>query len=206
MQRFFLMMIPLVTHRRPSFPICLALLAVAVSVSGLGSPVFAQNLVGRSSRAEISIKAGLISGMAMTGSRDLNSGVGASLQLGAAFPAGHGFRIPVTFDFHNISISRENQLMIEPSVGFKRDLYFPQSEMTLRPGGSIGFGYLSDQGDLRASQYLTFKIGVEALFKMDKRRSWLGEFAYFNAPSGTSGADVVELGPGFILRVGVVFK
>jgi hypothetical protein len=200
------MMIFLPKAQRLSFRIPLSLLTVAVVTVALTSSAPAQNLAGRNTRAEISIKAGLISGMDMTGSRDLNTGVGASLQLGAGFPVGSGFYIPVTFDFHNITISRENQLMIVPSVGLKRGIYFPQSEITLRPGGSIGFGYLSDQGDLRASQYLTYKIAVEAVFKMDKRRSWLGELAYFNAPTGSSGADDVELGPGFLLRFGIIFK
>ena len=70
----------------------------------------------------------------------------------------------------------------------------------------MGFGYLSDQGDLRASQYLTFKIFAEALFRIDDRRFWVADVAFFNAPLGSSQGNDVTLGPGLVVRIGVLFK
>lgn len=204
--RFYGNMFLLHTSPRKLTRTFLTIVAGLILFVGLVPTVSAQNLVGRQTRADLSIKAGLISGMDMTGSRDLESGIGLSFQLGASLPLGSKLYVPFSFDFHNISISRENSLMIEPSLGLKGRFYFPKSEITLRPGGAIGFGYLSDQGDLRASQYLTYKLFAEALFKMDDRRFWVAEVAFFDAPIGSSKGDEVKLGPGLLVRFGVAFK
>ena len=182
-----------------------SVLVTAVLLS-LSPSVLAQNLVGRVSSGLFGIKAGMISRMNMRGGLRLHSEIGSSAQVFVDFPKGKGFYISTAFDFYYIEINRSNQIMIEPSIGFKRSFHLRRANMILRPTGSIGFAYLADMGDLPSSNFLTFKFSVEAHFKIDAKKAWVGELGLFHAPTGSNGRLDVSLGPGVMLRWGLAFR
>jgi len=183
--------------------VCVILTVVLIGLSG---SVSAQNLVGRVTSGRFGIKAGLISRMNMRGDLKLQSEIGSSAQVFADFPKGKGFYFAAAFDFHYIEINRSNQIMIEPNIGLKRAFHLKRADMQLIPAMSIGFAYLADMGDLPSFNFLTYKLLVEVHFKIDARKSWVGELALFNAPTGNNGSLDVSLGPGLMLRWGLVFR
>ena len=179
---------------------------VAVVLISLSASVSAQNLVGRVTGGRFGIKAGVISRMTMDGDLKLNSEIGSTAQVFADFPKGEGFYFGTAFDFYYIEINRSNQIMIEPNISLKRAYSLKRDEILLMPVASIGFAYLADIGDLPSSNFLTFKFMVEAHFKIDARKAWVGELGLFNAPTGSNGRLDVSLGPGVMLRWGLAFR
>lgn len=184
-------------------PISLVLLAVALWVAPEAQ---AQNLVGRPSSGLFGIKVGVISRMNLEGIRPLHTEIGSTAQVFADFPKGRDFYFVAAFDFYYVEISRSNTVMIEPSLGLKRAFYLRHLDMVLKPGASIGFAYLAEMRDLPASNYLTFKLLFEVHFKIDAKKAWVGELAFFNAPSGKAGKLDMSLGPGLMLRWGLAFR
>jgi hypothetical protein len=180
--------------------------AVAAALLGLAPSVSAQNLVGRSTSGKFGIKVGVISRMNMRGDRNLQSEIGSTAQVFADFPKGKGFYFSTAFDFYYVEINRSNQIMIEPSVGVKRVCRLKRSDMMLLPAASIGFAYLAEMGDLPSSNFLTYKLLVEIHLKIDARKAWVGELAFFNAPSGSNGRRDISFGPGLMLRCGLAFR
>ena len=182
----------------------LTLLLAFVTIAG--SAAEAQTRFGRPSRAEVGLKLGLISRMSMTGATEQQSSASISGQADINHPITGRYSFPLTIDFHRIAISRANQTMLVVSGGISRSISFPDSELSLRPGMQVGFGFLADIGDLPSSQYLTYKISVELLSRMDNKRSWVGELAFIDMPSGSMQGESIKFGFGILLRFGIAFS
>jgi hypothetical protein len=96
--------------------------------------------------------------------------------------------------------------MIEPSLGFKKEFRLEHLKMLLKPGAAVGFSYLSDIGDLPASQYLSFRLLFETHFIIDIKKAWVAELALYHAPTGDRSGEPLVFGPGVIVRVGLAFR
>lgn len=188
-------------------------LAMVVVLLVLAPSVSAQNLVGRRTSGLMGVKLGVISRMSMRGDVELQSHASPTVQVFADFPKFKDFYLAIAFDFYYLTIRRSNeikvkrpsQLMIEPCVGLKRAFYLKHADMILKPAVMLGFTYLADISDVPSSTYLSYKFMIEAHFKVDNKKSWIGELGLFNASHGNNGRGDVSLGPGVLLRVGVAF-
>ena len=134
------------------------------------------------------------------------SEIGSTGQVFADFPKGRGFYLSTAFDFYYVEINRSNQIMIEPSAGIKGTVRLKRSDMILKPVAMIGFAYIADMGDVPSYNFLTFKFLVEAHFKIDAKKAWVGELGLFYAPTGSNGQGDISFGPGLMFRWGLAFR
>lgn len=182
------------------------LLSVLIGFFCMPAPSSAQNLVGQPTSGVFGIKAGVISRMNLDTYPFLQSEIGSCAQVYADFPMGREFYITTAFDFYYIEISRSNQIMLETSLGVKRAFPLRRARMVLQPGGSVGFAYLAEMGDLPAMRLLTVKLFFETHFTIDTKKAWVGELAWFYGPKGDNGETTLSFGPGVMLRVGLAFR
>jgi hypothetical protein len=157
-------------------------------------------------RGTFGLKVGVISRMSMKDGFRLKSEIGSTGQVFGDFPKGRGWSLTTAFDFYYVEINRSNQIMIEPNVGFKKEYTLSHLKMLLKPGAAVGFAYLSDMGDLPASQYLSFHLLLESHFIIDIKKAWVAELAIFHAPIGRRSGQGLSFGPGVMLRVGLAFR
>ncbi len=172
---------------------------------GFSAEIAAQNLVGIPTRGTLGLKAGVLSRMTVESGMEMHTEIASTAQVFGDFPKGRGWSLSTAFDFHYVEINRSNQVMIEPSLGFKKEFHLRHQKMILKPGAAIGFAYLSDIGDLPSSQYLSYHLLFEAHFQIDGKKAWLAELAFFHAPSGSRNGESITLGPGLMFRVGLAF-
>ena len=171
-----------------------------------GATAAAQNLLGNPTSGRFGIKVGVVSRMKLSTTPSLNSEIGSCAQVYIDLPKGRQVFLSPAFDFYYIEINRANQIMIEASLGVKRVFPLRRARMLLVPGVSTGFAFLAEVGDLHDSRFLSLKIFVETHFAIDARKAWVGELAWFHAPTGSNSAESLSFGPGLMLRWGVAFR
>jgi hypothetical protein len=162
--------------------------------------------MGRPTSGVFGLKAGVMSRMDFDTDRPLQSEVGSCAQVFADLPQGRDFYLTAAFDFYYIGISRNNQIMIDASVGLKRIFPLPGPRMFLKPAASVGFAYLAEMGAFPAARFLTLKLFLETHFTIDAKKAWVGELGLFRAPTGSNDKIEVTLGTGVFLRWGLAFR
>lgn len=136
----------------------------------------------------------------------LRAQVGSSAQLFADFNLYREFFLSSSFDFYYVEIVRDNQIMLEGSLGLKRTVDLGFKTTRFKPGVAIGFAYLARVNALKPSNYITIKGGVETHFRMTPRRTWLLELAMIQSVHGQNNQYDLAFGPSLIARVGLTFR
>lgn len=133
---------------------------------------------------------------------DANDGItlGVSLEL----PLIKLSKLAFAIDFHDIQIFNDRQFMIDASVGIKPTIYLERSNLAFKPGVAIGFGHLAEIADLRASDYLTWKISFESMFLVKPRYSYIAEILFMGIDGQNDDFDI-STNPTLLLRVGVIY-
>jgi hypothetical protein len=126
-----------------------------------------------------------------------------SLGVSGSIDAKLGERIwgGVYLDLVNISAYNESTLMFDSGVGIKAAFGGLDGKPLWRPGIGFGYGNLSSNSGLNATQYLTIRAGVEAIMPS----GWLAEALIYAAPTGGNDDVTVTYGPMVQLRFGRSF-
>ncbi len=190
-------------HQIRTFSLAIVLVLAQL---GLCSSAAAQNLLGQTTSGLFGFKAGMIGRMNLSTEPPLQSRIGSTAQVFAYFPMGNKYHLTAAFDFYYIRIVNSHQIMIEPNMGFRRSFPLGGSKIFLAPGASLGFAFLADMGDIHSSQYLSFKLSLEARGIINTRTAWVAELAVFDTPTGNSGIRHLTFGPGLLVRAGFAFR
>lgn len=181
-----------------------AALAVALSL-GLparadyyGAPPPTRGLVG--------IKAGFITGANFKADRKLKTDPGLSGGVFFDFPVSSKLYTGVAIDFHNMVLGRDQKAMIDIGLTFKHLFELKKQKMTLVPVASAGYVYIPDLSFFESSQYLNLKLFFETRFKINRKRSWVGDLGVSYMPVGGTQHIDIEIGPTFFVRWGVAFR
>jgi hypothetical protein len=123
-------------------------------------------------------------------------------------------------DYRDVSDSANTQTLLSLSVSAKYVFRPASTGWALRPGVSVGMGFLSDlkvtdfdsQGVgftrqiLDNSQYLTFSAGLEAVWYLAPRVGLMADLRWFSLPSGGDDLLDVKTTEGlYLIRAGIVF-
>jgi len=161
----------------------------------------------------VGIKAGLFSRTNIDGETttdgenvSFRTQVGSSAQLYADFTLFSKTYLSTSFDFYYVQIVRNNQIMLEGSLGLKRMINLGFRKTRFKPGVAVGFAYLSRIGDLKSTDFVTVKGTLETHFIMTPRRTWLLELALIQSVSGGNSRYDLEFGPSLLVRVGLTFR
>lgn len=157
-------------------------------------------------RGTFGAKVGLMSRAHVGGDLDLQTEVGSTAQVYADFPMWGRLFGTAAFDFYYIELVRNNNVMIDASLGLKYELKLTHANMMLRPGVAIGYGFLPEINAIRASNYATIKVFLEAHFPVAIKRTVVCEVGLFGAPTGGNATYDLTLGPAYCLRVGLAFR
>ena len=173
----------------------------------LSTPAIAQNgtAVSGGGRSTIYTVKGilLMPGEAYVEEADAYFDIDMSFGVGGAIDAKLGDRIwgGVYLDLLNVSAYDESALMFDGGVGIKAAFGGVNGKPLWRPGIGFGYGNLSSNAGLDATQYLTIRAGVEAIMPS----GWLAEALIYAAPTGGNDDVTVTYGPMVQLRFGRSF-
>lgn len=157
-------------------------------------------------RGVFGLKIGLASRANIRGDLHLRTEIGSSAQVYADFPLFSDFFFTTAFDFYYVEIVRQNDIMIEGSLGLKKSFALSRANMKLIPGASLGYAYLPEIGVMNSTDYIVLKLFFESHFAIDPRKAWVAEVAVLGAPWGGNPTYDISYGPAFLVRVGLAFK
>jgi hypothetical protein len=183
------------------------MISALICVLALSTPVVrAAEVIRRPTSGIFGLKVGVISRMNIRGDLDLHTEIGSTGQVYTDFPIWRRLYFSTSFDFYYVEIVRQNDVMIEGSIGFKYLFKLPRANIQLRPGVAVGYSYLPEIGVMESTDYRTVRAFLEAQFPIDGRKSWVAEFVVLGAPTGGNGGLDLSYGPGFMLRAGLAFR
>jgi len=172
----------------------------------LAVPAIAGKVVEQPTHGIFGAKVGIMSRANIRGDLYLRTEIGSTAQVYADFPVWRRFYLATSFDFYYIELVRNNDVMIDGSLGVKYEFLLPRANMLLRPGIAIGYGFLPEINEIRATSWATVKTFMETHFTINPRRAFVCELAVMGAPVGGYGSLDLTLGPAFMLRVGLAFR
>lgn len=112
----------------------------------------------------------------------------------------------ISLDMHSLKAEGESETLMDFSAGFKVLIQSEGSNVSFRPGVSLGFGRIGDIGEfIESSQYLLIKAGLEVVFASQSNMSWLGDITMLSAPTGGNADFEASYGPSFLIRGGILF-
>ena len=180
----------------------LCVLIVILFTAGSAS---AARTTAEPTRGIFGAKVGFMSRGNVGGDFDLQTEVGSTGQIYTDFPLWGRLFGAAAFDFYYMEIVHDNNIMIDASFGLKYEFRMSHSNMLLRPGVAIGYGFLPEINQIRASNYATVKVFLETHFPVSIKRAVVCEVGVFGAPTGGNAAVDVTLGPAYFVRVGLAF-
>ncbi len=137
-------------------------------------------------------------------STDYTTKVGLYAGVFYDIPIMHRLLLSPAIDLLDINVVDERQWMIDVSLGIKRVLHRRGSSVAVKPGIAIGYAYLAEFRPMKKTEYMTWKVLVEAAFLVNKRYSYVLEFSVTGTDGGNSEVDV-ETNPIIGLRFGVAY-
>ena len=154
----------------------------------------------------VGLKAGFLHRAKFTVNKtEYESKMGLSVGVFFDVPAYSLTMLSVAADFRDIQILDHRQWMLDLSVGLKPTIYNERSQLAVKPGVAVGFGYLADIGWLGSTTYLTLKASTEVLFLVSRKYAYVAEFVVFSAPSGGNSQYEISTSPTVSVRVGVMY-
>lgn len=137
-----------------------------------------------------------------------------SYSLGVFFeqPVYRHLRAAVSIDIHDVKqdiwIGSFSETLIDLGLGLKMGGVTSDGRLGLRPGLTMGFGYLRDVDrlGLEPTTYLTVKAYSEFVFYTAGGTGLLFELGLFWAPSGGNGDVRMAAGPMALMRFGLLFQ
>ena len=157
-------------------------------------------------RGIVGVKAGFISGANFKTWRKLRTKPGATGGVFVDIPILPRFYIGGSIDLHNMVLVHDQALMIDIGLTFKEHFPLSRSRMILVPTASVGYAYLSEVNIYEKTEYLNLKLYLETHFKINTKRSWVGDVGASYMPVGGNGAYDIEIGPTFFIRWGLAFR
>ncbi len=113
-------------------------------------------------------------------------------------------RAVLSVDIHDVKTITENQSLLDIAVGLKGHIGLPESPFVIRPGVSVGYGYLQKFGWLENSHYTTLKAAAEFALCGHKGTGVLCGVGLLWALSGGNDTYDITGGPMLLTRIGLL--
>lgn len=113
----------------------------------------------------------------------------------------------LAFDIHNMSAEGESARLMNFSMALKALIFSENSNMTFRPGFSLGYGIIGDidEAGAESSKYFTVGGFCEFVFSTQNESSYFAEIGIIAAPAGGNDDLTITFGPMFLIRGGMAF-
>ena len=138
---------------------------------------------------------------------DLDQSYSAGIVM--EFPLKPSLRVDFEVNVHDVSVDQflleYSQMLLHVGAGPRLQFRLGDGPILIRPGVSLGYGYLAEKGVVDASDYTILNASTELVMLTSSRTSLLMETSLLWALGGGDDRWKVTGGPVLLFRAGLLF-